>query len=262
MVLSPGIVAALALAVLVGLSLGLLGGGGAILTVPILTYVAGISVQQAIPASLVIVGTTSLVSTITHARARRVRWRTGAVVGSTGVLGALGGSLLGKQIPDPVLMVLFAAMMIAAAVAMLRRRRADAAPADRQRPSIPRLLLIGLGVGTATGLVGAGGGFLLVPALILFAGLPAAVAVGTSLAVVVLNSAIGLTGHLLSTPLDWPLVLTFTGIAIAGSFLGAAFAGRLPERTLQRTFGVFILLIAAVVLTQEVPAVLGAVGGP
>ncbi|WP_125100762.1 sulfite exporter TauE/SafE family protein [Leucobacter chromiireducens] len=257
--MEPHLIAiALALAALVGVSLGLLGGGGSILTVPILTYVLGMEPREAIAASLFIVGATSAVSMISHARSGRVRWKTGALFGIAGMIGAFAGGLIGGVIPGVVLMILFAIMMIVTATAMIRGRkdRGSAAQAgDHSRP-ILRILLDGLLVGIATGLVGAGGGFLIVPALNLLGGLPMAIAVGTSLLVIAMKSFAGLGGYLFSVQLNWPIVLAFTATAIAGSFAGVALAGRIPERALRKGFGVFVLLMGTFVLVQEAPALL------
>ncbi|MBO1902959.1 sulfite exporter TauE/SafE family protein [Leucobacter weissii] len=248
------LVLALALAALVGVSLGLLGGGGSILTVPILVYVLGMGAREAVAASLFVVGATSAVAMIAHAGAGRVRWRTGALFGLAGMVGAFAGGLLGGLIPGAVLLIIFAAMMIVTAVAMIRGRRGGTADGEEAR-SLPlaRILIDGSLVGIATGLVGAGGGFLIVPALNLLGGLPMAIAVGTSLLVIAMKSAAGLGGYLFSVRLDWAPVLAFTATAIAGSFLGAALAGRLPERALRTSFGVFVLLMGVFVLVQEVP---------
>ncbi|WP_119697727.1 sulfite exporter TauE/SafE family protein [Microbacterium halotolerans] len=252
------IVIALALAGLVGVSLGLLGGGGSILAVPILTYVLGMEPREAIAASLFIVGATSAVSMIGHARAGRVRWKTGALFGIAGMVGAFAGGLVGGYIPGVALMILFAIMMIVTATAMIRGRkdRGSAARAANHSRPILRILIDGLLVGIATGLVGAGGGFLIVPALNLLGGLPMAIAVGTSLLVITMKSFAGLGGYLFSVQLHWPIVLAFTATAIAGSFAGVALAGRIPERALRRGFGVFVLVMGALVLVQEAPAFL------
>lgn len=262
------VIIALALAALVGVSLGLLGGGGSILTVPILTYVLGMDPREAIAASLFIVGVTSLVGMISHARSGRVRWRTGLIFGLAGMAGAFAGGLLGGYIPGAVLMVLFAVMMIVTATAMIRGRRktkaaqpsgeqpgsepAGGEPAEH-KPALLRILLDGFGVGIATGLVGAGGGFLVVPALNLLGGLPMAIAVGTSLLVIAMKSFAGLGGYLLSVQVQWPIVLAVTGIAILGSFAGVALAGRIPEKALRKAFGIFVLVMGAFVLVQELP---------
>ena len=261
--MEPTLVIALLAAVLVGFSLGLLGGGGSIVTTPLLVYVLGMGPREAIASSLFIVGVTSMVGLLGHARARRVRWKTGLLFGVAGMAGAFAGGLAGGWIPGPVLMVLFAVMMIATATAMIRGRK-QAVPSasarnDDAEPPVVRMLLVGLLVGLATGLVGAGGGFLIVPALHLLGGLPMAAAVASSLFVIAMNTATGLTGALVSVQIDWPIVLAFTGIAVAGSLLGTRLAGRIPERALRRGFGVFVLAMGALVLTQEIPNIVAGI---
>lgn len=239
------------LSILIGLSLGLLGGGGSILTVPILTYVAGLDPKEAIAASLFVVGVTSAVSAINHARNRRVKWRTGVIFGAAGMAGAFGGGLLGGHIPSVVLMVAFALMMIATSIAMIRGRKGSAGEVkDRDLP-LGRVILDGLVVGVITGLVGAGGGFLVVPALALLGGLSMPVAVGTSLVVITMKSFAGLAGYLTSVELDWALVGAVTVAAILGSLLGSRLAGRIPEALLRKGFGVFVLVMGVFVLIQE-----------
>ena len=248
---------ALLLSVAIGVALGLLGGGGSILTVPILTYVLGMEPQHAITASLFVVGVTALVGMARHARAGRVAWGTGVRFGLAGMAGAIVGGLVGSQIPGTVLMILFAAMMIATSVAMMRPRRGAARVDGEAPPRRPwRALAEGFAVGFATSLVGAGGGFLVVPALALLGGLPMAVAVGTSLLVIGMQSSAGLIAHLFTVSLDWPLVLMVTAAAIAGSFLGTALVGRIPETALRKGFGVFVLLMGVIVLAQEVPGLI------
>lgn len=254
----------LALSVLVGLSLGLLGGGGSILTVPILTYVAGLEAKEAIAASLFVVGVTSAVSVVSHARAGRVRWRTGLVFGAAGMAGAFVGGVVGGYLPGQLLLLAFALMMLATAGAMIRGRSrpADggAAAGERELPVV-KVVLEGLVVGLVTGLVGAGGGFLVVPALVLLGGLPMSVAVGTSLLVIAMKSFAGLAGYLTSVQLDWPLVLAVTAAAVVGSLLGARLVGVLPEKVLRRGFGWFVLVMAVLILVQELPHPLGLVVG-
>lgn len=207
------------LSVLVGLSLGLLGGGGSILLVPLLTYVGDLEPREAIPTSLFVVGVTSLVSLIGHARKGNVHWRTGLVFSVAAVVGAFGGGLAGGHIPGTILMIAFAVMMIATAAAMLRGRRSDSDATEKSgtagKPDTAgrlswRTVLYGLLVGTFAGLVGAGGGFLVVPALALLAGLSMGAAVGTSLLVIAMQSFSGLGGYLTSVSLDWPLVAAVT----------------------------------------------------
>ena len=239
------------LAVIVGVSLGLLGGGGSILTVPLLAYVAGMGTREAIATSLVVVGVTSLVAAVSHARARRVQWRTGLTFGAAGMVSAYAGGRLGEHVPDGVLMVAFALVMLAAGVAMLRGR-AGATETSHQMP-LGRALGYGAAVGALTGFLGAGGGFLIVPALTLFGGLSMPVAVGTSLLVIGMNSAAGLVGHLSSTPLDWGLAAMVTLAAVAGSVLGGRLTSRVRPEALRRAFGWFVLAMAAFILVQEIP---------
>ncbi|WP_454809261.1 sulfite exporter TauE/SafE family protein [Paenarthrobacter nitroguajacolicus] len=248
----------LALSVVIGLSLGVLGGGGSILTVPILVYVAGFEAKEAIAASLFVVGVTSAVSVISHARGGRVMWRTGLIFGAAGMAGAFVGGLLGGHIPGQILLIAFAIMMVATSVAMLRGRKKKnvdgaAAPVKHELP-IGRVLLDGAVVGLITGLVGAGGGFLVVPALALLGGLPMSVAVGTSLVVIAMKSFAGLAGYLTTVQLDWGLTLGVTAAAIIGSLIGSKLAGRIPEAALRKAFGWFVLAMGTFVLTQQAPA--------
>lgn len=246
-----------ALAVLVGLSLGLLGGGGSILVVPLLTYVGGLDPREAIATSLFVVGATSLVSFVGHARNGNIRWRTGLIFGAAGMAGAFLGGLAGGYIPGTVLMIAFAVMMIATAGAMIRGRRDRDGQSGTHHYPLWRIVLDGLVVGAATGLVGAGGGFLVVPALVLLAGLPMTVAVGTSLLVIAMKSFAGLGGYLTSVSLDWPLVAVVTAAAIAGSFVGVRLISVVPEKALRKGFGYFVLLMGAFVLSQELPSPAG-----
>ncbi|MEY7976090.1 sulfite exporter TauE/SafE family protein [Streptomyces pilosus] len=242
------------LALLVGVSLGLLGGGGSILTVPLLVYVAGMDAKEAIATSLFVVGVTSAVGVINHARGGRVRWRTGVLFGAAGMAGAYTGGLVGGHIPDVVLLIAFAVMMIVTAAAMLRGGRTTGPGRVHRRLPVGRVLLDGAAVGLATGLVGAGGGFLVVPALALLGGLPMPVAVGTSLLVIAMKSAAGFAGYLSSVRIDWPLTLAVTGFAVVGSLAGARLAGRVPAAVLSRLFAWFVLAMGTFVLVQQAPA--------
>lgn len=252
----PGTILVLVLAVAVGLSLGLLGGGGSILTVPLLSYVAGMEPKQAIASSLFIVGATSIMSIVTHARAGNVQWRTGLIFGAASMAGAFLGGIAGGYIPGVILMVLFAVMMIATAIAMLRGRRARAADGGTKHLPLGLIILEGVVVGLFTGLVGAGGGFLVVPALALLGGLPMPIAVGTSLLVISMKSFAGLAGYLTTVSIPWPLVLGVTGMAIVGALVGARLTRVVPEKALRKGFGVFVLVMGVFVLSQELPQLL------
>jgi uncharacterized membrane protein YfcA len=250
----------LALSVVIGLSLGVLGGGGSILTVPILVYVAGFEAKEAIAASLFVVGVTSAVSVISHARGGRVMWRTGLLFGAAGMAGAFVGGLLGGHIPGEILLIAFALMMVATSVAMLRGRKKSSTPdpsaGSTRHAELPlgRVLLDGAVVGLVTGLVGAGGGFLVVPALALLGGLPMSVAVGTSLVVIAMKSFAGLAGYLTTVHLDWGVTLAVTAAAIVGTLIGSRIAGKIPEAALRKAFGWFVLAMGAFVLIQQAPA--------
>jgi uncharacterized membrane protein YfcA len=243
---------AVALAVLIGVALGLLGGGGSILAVPLLVYVAGLDPKEAIATSLLVVGTTSAVALVPHARAGRVQWRTGLLFGAAGMVGAYAGGRLAAYLPGELLLVAFALMMIATAVAMIRGRRGGARESHVDHP-VPRVLLDGVVVGLVTGLVGAGGGFLIVPALVLLAGLPMPLAVGTSLLVIAMKSFAGLAGYLASVQIDWPLALAVTAAAVVGSLVGSRLTGLVHPDTLRRAFGWFVVAMGVVVLVEQVP---------
>lgn len=255
--MSGTLILTLVLAAVVGLALGTLGGGGSILTVPLLTYVAGMPAREAIAASLLVVGVTSLSSLIVHTRHKRVRWRTGLIFGAAGMGGAFLGGLLGGRLPATVLMVAFALMMIATSVAMITKKARGKAdrPAAEAKHNLPvlRTILDGVIVGFVTGIVGAGGGFLIVPALVLLGGLSMPVAVGTSLLVIAMKSFAGLAGYLTTVTLDWPLVAGVTAVAIVGALVGARLSGHVPAQALQKAFGVFVLITGALILAIELP---------
>ncbi|MFI8256414.1 sulfite exporter TauE/SafE family protein [Streptomyces filamentosus] len=262
-----------AASLLIGVSLGILGGGGSILTVPILVYLAGQDTKEAIATSLFVVGVTSLAALVPHARAHRVRWRTGLLFGAFSMAGAYGGGRLAEYIPGTVLLVAFALMMLATAFAMLRKPRDGekraARPAHRDLP-LKHIAVEGLVVGAVTGLVGSGGGFLVVPALAILGGLPMGIAVGTSLLVIAMKSFAGLAGHLSGVSIDWGVALTVTVAAVAGSLIGARLAGRIPQDALRKAFGWFVVVMGVFVLAQQLDsavwthpatwAVLGAAG--
>jgi uncharacterized membrane protein YfcA len=242
------------LAGLVGVSLGLLGGGGSILAVPLLVYVAGLPAKEAIATSLLVVGTTSAVAVLPHARAGRVRWRTGLIFGLAGMTGAYAGGRLAAYIPGGILLTGFALMMLATAVAMIRgRRTARPKPTPHELPVL-HVIADGIVVGLATGLVGAGGGFLVVPALALLGGLSMPVAVGTSLVVIAMKSFAGFAGYLSTVHIHWTLAAAVTAAAVLGSLAGGKLAGRVREDLLRRAFGWFVIAMGSFVLAQQLPA--------
>lgn len=256
------LVVALGLSLLIGVSLGLLGGGGSILTVPILVYALDVEPKSAIATSLLVVGVTSAAAMIPHARAGRVRFRTGIFFGLAGMVGAYLAGLVAHYIPAGVLMLAFAVMMLVTAVAMLRGRKKpsnqDSPPEDSPRElPLAKVLLEGLGVGAVTGLVGAGGGFLVVPALVLLGGLPMSTAVGTSLVVISMKSLAGLAGYLGHVAIDWKLAATVSAFAVLGSLLGGRLSGRIPAERLRKGFAWFVIAMGLFILVQQLPKVLG-----
>jgi hypothetical protein len=247
----------LLLALGIGLSLGFFGGGGSILTVPLLVYVFGLPAKQAIASSLLVVASASAFAALQHARAGNLRLRVALVFGTAGMAGAYVGARVAAFVAGEVLLLLFAAMMVLTALAMWRGRAVSAASAVRA-VSPAKLVLQGLAVGSFTGLVGAGGGFLIVPALVLWAGLPMPSAVGTSLLVIVLNSLASFAGYAAHVRVEPGLVATVALCAIAGSFAGARLTRLVPPTSLRRYFAVFVMVTAASVLVREASLVLEA----
>src|SRR5216110_3307449 len=239
------LVLGLALAVVVGLSLGLLGGGGSILTVPIFVYVIGYGAKQSVAMSLPVVGTTSLVGALSHWRAGNVNLRAALLFGAIAMVGSFTGARVATFLSGETQLALLAIVMLAAAVGMFRRRD-DGGEAQQQRetPTAMGLLaIVGFGVGLLTGLVGIGGGFLAVPALVVIAGLPMKRAVGTSLVVIAMNTASGLLGYLGRVPIAWGFVALFTAMAIVGILLGAYLVRFVSQGALRRAFAVFLVVI-------------------
>jgi uncharacterized membrane protein YfcA len=244
-------VVGLALACLVGITLGFFGGGGSILTVPLLVYVFGLDPKAAIASSLLIVGLASLTGALQHARLGNVRLGQGLVFGVAGMAGAYLGGRVSAWIDGGLLLVLFAAMMLLTATAMWRGRRAER-PEVGPLPAAPlRLLAQGLAVGTLTGLVGAGGGFLIVPALALWAGMPMTAAIGTSLLVIVLNASAGFAGYASHVDVDAGLVASVAAAAILGSVVGTRLATRVDPTALRRAFAAFVMVMGALILARE-----------
>ena len=242
----------LALAAVIGLSLGLLGGGGSILTVPVLVYAVGFAAKPAIAMSLPVVGITSLVGAVLHWRLGNVRLRTALTFGSLAMIGAFAGAKLAVFLSGRTQLALLALVMLAAAAAMLGGQRSrDVGSAADAGPRLALLVPTALGVGVLTGLVGIGGGFLIVPALVLLAGVPMRQAVGTSLLVIAMNSAAGFIGYLGTTSIDWKFLAGFTTAAVAGALVGTALVSRVPQAALKRGFAVFLLVMGGVVLYQN-----------
>jgi hypothetical protein len=242
----------LVLSIAIGLTLGFFGGGGSILTVPLLVYVFGLPPKEAIASSLLVVGIVSLVGGIQHARAGNIRPREALFFGLSGSVGAYLGGRASAFLDGGLLLLLFAAMMLLTAAAMWRGRSTAATLATTEALRSPlRLALQGFAVGSFTGLIGAGGGFLIVPALALWAGLPMSAAVGTSLFIIVLNCAAGFAGYANHVSIDRTLVALVSAAAIAGAIAGVALTRRIDPARMRRAFAGFVLVMGGAILLRE-----------
>lgn len=255
------------LAALVGISLGLIGGGGSILATPILIYVMGVPPQSAIAMSLIIVGAVSLVGIIPHWRQGNIDFKTAALFAPAAMVGAyLGARIATLPIVTPTFQLIsFAVMMLVASFFMIRKssRSIQSSPEEKLKPSstessdhagIPRWLAIpseGLGVGLLTGFVGIGGGFMVIPALVLLGGMPMKQAVGTSLVIIALKSVTGFAGYLGRVPVDVPLMVTFTIVASIGMILGAYLTKFIEAKQLEKGFGYFVIAVAIFILIKR-----------
>jgi uncharacterized membrane protein YfcA len=245
-------------ALAIGLSLGLLGSGGSILTVPVLHYLVGQPDKLAIGGSLLVVGLIAAAGTIPYAMHRQVDWRNVMRFGVPGMAGAWLGATLAHWVPGPVQLALFAAVMLVAAWRMLLGAAVQSADGT---PHPYAVVAGGAGVGALSGLVGVGGGFLIVPALVLLAGVPMANAVGTSLAVIALNAFTGFARYLgvldqQSLELDWAVLLAMAGVGVVGSFAGHRLGRRLPQATLRKLFGAFLVAMGLFMAVDAVPRLL------
>jgi hypothetical protein len=243
-----------------GVLLGVFGSGGSIITMPALLYLLNVDAKSAIAMSLGIVAVTATVTALQHWRKGNVHLRITAIFGLFGVIGTFAGAKLGVIMPVFIQLGLFALIMYAAAWKMLkpapqhkslgaaRTECADGFCADLDYREIA---LHGIAVGVLTGVVGVGGGFLIVPALVLLSGLPMKQAVGTSLSIVALKSFAGFAGYAGAVAIDYSLMAVFTGIAITGSVAGSMLAQHLPADLLKRGFGGFLVLVASYILIKQ-----------
>jgi hypothetical protein len=250
--------------VIIGITLGLIGGGGSILTVPILVYLFKLNPENATSYSLFIVGVTALAGAYRHYRIGNLKVRAGLVFALPSILSLLlVRNIILPAIPaslffwgrleitkNLLIMVVFAVLMVAASTAMIRS--AAVSPAATVQSNRSRLALIGLLVGIVTGFLGAGGGFLIIPALLFFAKLPMKQAVGTSLLIIAINSLIGFGGDLLANPqIDFGLLLSIAGIAIIGMFIGTFLSKKIDGATLKPLFGWFVLTMGCYIIVKE-----------
>lgn len=230
---------ALVLALLIGISLGALGSGGSIVTLPILVYVAGVAPKPAVGMSLSIVGATSLLGCYVHLRHGNFRLRPALVFGLTGMCGSYLGSMGTHLISSRLLMLMFAGIMLVVGARMLLAKPPVVEP--KGECSLSTCIPAGLAVGLLTGFLGVGGGFLIVPALVWFAGLDARKAIGTSLGIIAANSLSGLIGQLRYSHWDWSLTAEFMVGSLAGMGFGVAIARRTHERGLRKAFAVAVI---------------------
>ena len=247
--------AAIGSGVIVGFSLGLIGGGGSILAVPLLLYIVGMpDPHQAIGTSALAVAVNAYANLVPHARAQHVRWGPAVTFASAGVVGAFAGSSIGKAVDGHRLLILFALLMLFVAALMLRGRKADTSAAGTvQQKNLWRLVAIGLGTGTLSGFYGIGGGFLVVPGLILATGMPTIAAIGSSLVAVGTFGMTTAVNYAVSGLVDWPIALLFILGGIAGGWIGARIAKRLSaqRQTLTRLLGCMLIVVSAYMLYRS-----------
>ena len=254
------------MALVIGVTLGLLGGGGSILTVPVLVYLLAMDPIVATGYSLFIVGLSSLFGAFSYFRKKLIDLKVVAIFGSASIAAVyLARIVIVPAIPDEIfqigdfmvtrnigIMVLFAFLMVAASYSMITggvKEKQTIAPIKYNYIS---LITQGLVIGVLVGLVGAGGGFLIIPALVMFTKLPIKTAIGTSLSIISVNSLIGFLGDLQSRTMDWSFLLLFTGLAVVGIFVGTKLATYVPSQKLKPAFGWFVLIMGLYILTKEI----------
>lgn len=246
-------------ALIIGLTLGLLGSGGSILTVPVLVYLLGHDDKVAVAESLAIVGGIALAAALPYARSRQIDWRSVMLFGLPGMAGTYGGAWLAKWVAGEIQLVLFACVMLLAAWMMFRtpkRHQTNEDGAEPHRQAAWKIIGEGLAVGVLTGLVGVGGGFLIVPALVILGRLPMRLAVGTSLVVISLKSFSGFFKYLdvldtLHLAVNWETIGLFVVVGVVGSLLGKLISGRINPVALRRGFAGFLVVMGVFVLTME-----------
>lgn len=241
---------------LIGLSLGLIGGGGSIITLPVLVYLAGIDPPSAVGMSLAIVGATSLVGAVFHYLRGNVDLRKGALFGGLGMGGAYFGSGLTLLVSGENLLLIFALLLAAVALVMMFRKGSPRMEGSVGPTDLRKTAAAGLLVGVLTGFLGVGGGFLIVPALVLFGGVEIGAAIGTSLLVIAINSAAGLIGQLQHLPLDLKMTAIFTAIASIGTWMGARLGQGVSSEKLQKGFAWFALAVALFLIFKNQGAIL------
>ncbi|MCS6883918.1 MAG: sulfite exporter TauE/SafE family protein [Acidobacteriota bacterium] len=243
------LLAGLILSSLIGLILGLVGGGGAIVTVPVLVYVLGVDEHDAVAMSLAVVGVTSIIGTAIQSKSSNVDYRTGLIFAAVGAVGATAGAQLTYLLSPRALMLLFGIIMLLTGSLMLGRQIRQTS--EQQQQKLSKLLLASLLVGVLTGFLGVGGGFLIVPALLLFGGLDVKRAVGTSLLVIAINCIAGFLGHLSSSHLPVTLTAMVTAVATLGMLIGTALSRQLSADVLKKAFSVFVIAVAIFLIIKN-----------
>jgi uncharacterized membrane protein YfcA len=249
---------ALVFGAVVGVLLGLLGGGGSILAVPALVYAVGFDMEQAIPVSLIVVGVAALVGAVPKVRAGQVQWRLATIFAAAGIPATFAGTAVGSHLSQNMLLIGFAVVMVVAGIRMLRETAStgtacvEGDDGINWRRCASRSVPAGLLVGLLTGLFGVGGGFLIIPALVIFLGVDMAVAVGTSLLIIVANSAAGIMSHLDGLEINWGLTLAFVGTATASSLIAGHLGTRMKTDRLQKWFAYLVFAVAAFVLVDTI----------
>jgi len=258
----PPVLLALLVGLFVGAVVGMLGAGGGLLSMPILVYALGIDPHSAVASSLVIVAASASMSLIPHARRRNVGWRDGALFGVLGILGTVVASRLAAYVPSDLLMALFAVLLLLVAATMARRTLRPSRTLEEQAPA-PRhrllaLILTASATGILTGLFGVGGGFIVVPALLIVLRTDIRRAVGTSLFVVLINSLVGLAARI-GTPvtIDWPVIISFAATSMLAGFFAARISAGVRPKILNLLFATLLLAVALVTGIQSVPELLG-----
>ena len=250
------IIIGLVLSGAIGLSLGLIGGGGSIITVPVLVYILSVEPHEAVGMSLAVVGVTSLIGAALHHRRGTVEPKTGLLFGLSGVAGAYFGSRLTYLLFPAALLLSFAGLMLLIAVLMLVKRQNDQEQIRPKKCSTIKAMLAGLVVGVLTGFLGVGGGFLVVPALMLFGGLTMKEAIGTSLLVIAMNCAAGLLGHLSYGGFNVGLSAMVTAFAATGTLIGTLLSHRTSPAHLRKAFAVFVIVVALFLVAKNYSALL------
>ena len=253
-------------AVIIGLTLGLTGGGGSILTVPILVYLMGVSPVLATAYSLFIVGVVAFCGSISFMKQKLVHYKSALIFGGPALLAVyatrkflmpiipeqifeMGSFTLSK---DMLIMVSFALIMVVASVSMIRSKKKKEEVKTTIKYNYPMILIEGLVVGVVTGFIGAGGGFLIIPALVIFAKMPMKLAIGTSLLVIAIKSLIGFLGDISEQNIDWTFLLIFTGIAVVGIYLGVLLNKKISSKNLKKGFGWFVLVMGVLIIIKEI----------